>query len=259
MYNFNQYIPGNSAFHHLDPRVKIILVIALSIIILKTGYSGLILTTLVIAACSLIAHIPGRNLLRVMRPAAPLFLCLFLLYIFFTPGRPLHLFTITIFPITCQGLYLGLVQVGKFILLIEAAAVLTITTTPSELTQGFERMLRPLKVIGISSHNLAMMLSLALRFVPTLEAEMNNIKDAQLARGANPRKLSGALRSARYMALALSVNIFHRCDDLIDAMEARGYHAGDRTCLRELVLTRRDYVMLGFIIITAIAVIIGPW
>jgi biotin transport system permease protein/energy-coupling factor transport system permease protein len=135
---------------------------------------------------------------------------------------------------------------------------MTMTTAPNEITAGLEYLLRPLKFTGISSHNTAMMVSLALRFIPTLIDEMNSISAAQLARGANfnPRRPGGKIRTVSYLALPLTINIFRRCDELVDAMEARGYQQGHRTYLRELELTRMDYGLLTVIIAATIVILL---
>lgn len=258
MYNLGQYVPRESSVHSRDPRVKIIAVIALSIIILQVNAIGLLIAAGMVIAVSQLARIPVGTLLRTLRPVLPFFFGLFLLYIFFTPGRQLPWFPIGPIQISFEGLYLGILQVGKFLLLVLAASILTMTTSPSEITIGLERLLRPLRIIGVSSHDVAMMVSLALRFVPTLVDEMNGISEAQLARGANfnPRRLSGKIRSISYLAAPLSVNIFRRCDELVDAMEARGYQQGHRTYLRELVLTSADYSLIGAFIAVVIAVLV---
>jgi len=258
MYNLGQYVPRESPVDKWDPRVKIVGVIVLSIIILQVNTIGLMIAAGAVITVSQLARIPLGLLLRTLRPVLPLFLCLFLLYIFFTPGRSLPWFPIGPVQITYQGLYLGIYQVGKFLLLVLGASMLTMTTPQSEITIGLERLLRPIRVIGISSHDVAMMVSLALRFVPMLLDEMNSISDAQLARGANfnPRRLSGKIRAIGYLAAPLSVNIFRRCDELVDAMEARGYQQGHRTYLRELVLTRADYCLIGLFIVMVIAVLV---
>jgi len=258
MYNLGQYFSRESPVHNRDPRVKIIAVIALSIIILQVNTIGLIVVTGGVIVVSQLAYLPLGSLLRTLRPVLPLFLCLFLLYIFFTPGRPLPWFPTGPVQITYQGLSLGIHQVGKFLLLVLGASILTMTTPQSEITIGLERLLRPIRVIGISSHDIAMMVSLALRFIPALLDEMNSISDAQVARGANfnPRRLSGKVRAISYLAAPLSVNIFRRCDELVDAMEARGYQQGQRTYLRELVLTRADYCLIGALTAVVIAVLV---
>lgn len=249
MYNLGQYIPRQSSIHRRDPRTKIIAVIALSIIIMQVNSVGLLLATGIILTCSQLAHIPARLLLKTLRPVLPFFIFLFLIYIFFSPGIPL--FSIGPVQISYQGLHLGIIQVGKFILLVLAASVLTMSTTATEITMGLERLLRPVKIIGLSSYDISMMITLALRFVPTLVEEMNSIKEAQLSRNSNfnPHGISGKIRAVTFLVLPLALNIFRRCDELVDAMEARGYHQGPRTYLHELVLTRLDNCLIAAIVV----------
>lgn len=247
MYNLGQYVPRQSPVHSQDPRTKIIAVIALSIIVMQMNSIGLLVVTSIIIACSQLANIPAALLLKTLRPTLPFFFFLFLIYILFSPGIPL--FSLGPIQISYQGLSLGIIQVGKFILLVLAASVLTMSTTSTEITMGLERLLRPIKIIGLSSYDIAMMVTLALRFVPTLIEEMNSINDAQLSRNRNfnPYRISGKIRAVTYLAIPLAVSIFRRCDELVDAMEARGYHQGPRTYLRELVLTRLDFCLIGII------------
>lgn len=135
---------------------------------------------------------------------------------------------------------------------------MTMTTTQSEITMGLERLLRPIRITGISSYDVALLLSLALRFMPTLLDEMNSISEAQLARGANfnPRRMSGKTRAISYLAVPLALKVFHRCEELVDAMEARGYQQGHRTYLRELVLSHSDYCVIASTIVVLIAVVV---
>ncbi len=256
MYYPARYIPRSSPVHHRDPRVKIIAAVAFSIIILHINAAGLLVATGLALAISQLGRIPLGALLRTLRPVLPFFLLLFLVYVFFTPG-PSPIFILGPVQIGYQGLYFGLLQVGKFLLLVLIASILTMTTPPGEITMGLERLLRPLSLIGISSHDLALMVSLALRFLPTLQEEMNRISEAQLARGADfkRRRLGGKIRSITHLTVPLLVNIFRRCDELVDAMEARGYHRGPRTYLRELALARVDYLVIGAAIMAVLATI----
>jgi len=258
MYKLGEYVAWESPVHRRDPRVKIIGVIALSIIILQVNYIGLFVASGMAIAISLMARIPLRSLLSTLRPVLPFFFCLFLMYLFFTPGRPLPGFPIGPVQISCQGLCIGLIQVWKFMLLVAAASILTMTTPQSEITIGLERLLRPIKITGLSSHDIAMMVSLALRFIPTLLDEMNSIREAQLARGANftPHRIGGRLKAIIHLAAPLSLSIFRRCDELVDAMEARGYHQGARTYLRDLVLTRVDTCLITAFIVLVFAVLL---
>ncbi len=260
MYKLGQYIPRESSVHSRDPRVKLIAVVALSIIIFNVHSIGLLVITGMVLAISQLARIPLGSLLKNLGPVLPFFFCLFLLYIFFTPGRPIPPFPIGPVQISYEGLNVGVVQVSKFLLLVVAASILTMTTTQSEITIGLEKLLRPIRLIGISSHDIAMLISLALRFMPTLLEEVDSVSEAQLARGANfnPRRMSGKIRAISYLAVPLSLNIFRRCDELVDAMEARGYQQGHRTYLRELVLSRVDYCLIATIIVILVAVLAWP-
>ena len=257
MVNLGQYVPRESLVHSRDPRVKIIAVTALSIIILQVNAIGLLAATGLVLAAAHLARIPLAALLRTLRPVLPLFFVLFLMYIFFTSGSQLPWFVMGPVRISGQGLYIGVIQVGKFLLLVLAASLLTMTTPLSEITYGMEKLLRPLRIIGIASHDIAMMMSLALRFIPTLADEMSSISDAQLARGANfnPRRLKGKIKAIGYLAAPLFINIFRRCDELVDAMEARGYQPGPRTYLREFSLTGLDYWLIAASIGVVIAVL----
>jgi biotin transport system permease protein len=209
-------------------------------------------------AVAKLARLPLRLWLGTLRPVLPFFFCLFLLYVLLTPGRPLPGFSWGPVQISYEGLSMGIIQVGKFLLLILAAALLTMTTSQTEIIIGLERLLRPLRIIGISSHDVAMMISLALRFMPDLAKEMKNISEAQLARGANfnPRRMNGKIRAISYLAAPLAINLFRRGDELVEAMEARGYQRGHRTYLRELILTGADYGLIGIFVLVLMAVLL---
>jgi len=259
MYDLGQYIPRKSLVHQRDPQVKIIAVIAFSIIILRIENSALLLIgiTVTLSGLGLLARLPLKDVGYSLKPAMPFFTCLFLLYLLFTPGRPLPFFPIGPLLISYEGLMLGIVQIWKFILLLIAASIMTMTTTQSELTGGLERLLRPLKIFGISSHDIAMLIGLALRFIPTLQNEMRNVRDSQLARGADfdPHRLIGKIKAAGLLALPLLINIVRHSEELVDAMEARGYQPGRRNYLYNPALTLMDYVIITSIItLTVLAV-----
>jgi biotin transport system permease protein/energy-coupling factor transport system permease protein len=205
---------------------------------------------------SQLGRIPLKTLLGSLRAVLPLFFFLLMMYVFFTPGKPL--LTIGVVQISYQGLQLGLSQIWRFVLLIIIAAILTMTTLPSDITIGLERLLRPIRIFRISSHDIAMMVSLALRFIPTLLQEMNSIREAQLARGVNSRlqTIRGRIRAIIFLIEPLSVSIFRRSDELVDAMEARGYQQGHRTYIQELVLSWADYCLIGGIIAVVIAILV---
>jgi biotin transport system permease protein/energy-coupling factor transport system permease protein len=259
MHDFGQYISRESLVHKLDPRVKILAVIAFSIIILRVESAVwmLIGITAALAGLRMLARLPRKDILQALKPAAPFFVCLFLLYLLFTPGQPLPFFPLGPLLISYEGLMLGIVQIWKFLLLLVAASLLTMTTTQSELVGGLERLLRPLNILRISSHDTAMLIGLALRFIPTLQNEMRNVRDAQLARGAdfNPRRWSGKIKAAGLLTLPLLTNIVRHSDDLVDAMEARGYQSGRRSYLYDPALTFMEYAIITFIIVLTVLVV----
>jgi len=259
MYDLGQYVSHKSLVHQLDPRVKILAVIAFSIIILRIENQALLLIgiTATLSGLGLLARLPLKDILHSLKPVVPFFACLFLLYLLFTPGRPLPFFPIGPLLISYEGLMLGIVQIWKFLLLLVAASLLTMTTTQSELTGGLERLLRPVKIFRISSHDIAMLIGLALRFIPTLQNEMRNVRDAQLARGAdfNPQRLIGKIKAAGFLAVPLLINIVRHSEELVDAMEARGYQPGRRSYLYNPALSLTDYIIITFIITMTVLVV----
>ncbi len=256
MPEFGQYMDQKSPIHSCDPRVKLLAVLALSFLIMGLNPTGLMVITGVVFIISWLAHIGIGLLIKSSRPVWPLLAILFLIYVLFPPVNSILLFSLGPIMISYEGLYLGVFHVARFLLLILTASLLTMTTTLSDLTLGVEHLLRPLGIIGISSHNIALMVKMALRFIPMLQQEMNNIQKAQLARGANYQTggLNGKIRRIISIATPLTLSILRRSDDLIVAMEVRGYQPGKRSYLRELVFSRKDYLALAivsFIIIIA--------
>lgn len=256
MHDLGRYVPVDSPVHRIDPRVKVLAVLALSITMLHLSAAGLIALTFILMGFSAIGKISWRMLLKTTRPLWIFFSILFCIYILFTPGKPILPFSTGPFTISYNGLHGGAAQVGRFILLILVASLLTMTTSLSELTLSLEWLLRPLSIVGISSHNLAMMVSMALRFFPTLQEEIISIKEAQLARGANfiPESLSGKIRAMVFVATPLTLNILRRSDQLVEAMESRGFQPGPRTYLYELAFTKTDWVALGLIALTIVLI-----
>jgi biotin transport system permease protein len=249
MPEFGQYMDLKSPIHNCDPRVKILAVLAFSLLILDLKPLALLLTSIMVFAISRLAQIGIALLFKSSRPAWPLLTMLFLIYVLFSPVDSVALFSLGPIMITYEGLYLGVIQVGRFLLLILGASLLTMTTSLLDLTIGLEALLRPLRVIGISSHNIALMTSMAIRFIPTLKVEMNNIQRAQLARGAGFQggSLRGKIRRIITMATPLIIGILRCSDNLVEAMEARGYRPGSRTYLRQLVFSQSDYWALAII------------
>jgi len=246
-----QYIPGDSLIHRLDPRVKIGATIVLSILSLKGGaFTGALISAFLLVLIPL-SRLGVRHLARAFRPVLIFFALLFLVHLFFTDGQPIPPFPPWRVTVTYEGLYTGAVTTWQFVLLIWSASILTMTTMPTELVCGIERLLRPLKRIGVPSHDLAMMVSVALRFVPTFLEEIDRIKVAQMARGAvfGSGPLIRRTRAAISLLLPLVLRTVRRADDLVAAMEARGYRRGHRTYMKELTMGRADYVAMVVIIL----------
>jgi len=247
MYHMGHYIPKDSLIHRLDPRIKIAAVILMSILVLNGGFMTQSVLTLFLMGLVPISRIRTGQFLRALRPMWVFFAILFFLHLLFTAGTPIPPFPHWRVTLTYEGLYTGSLTTWQFVLLITTAALLTMTSSPSQLVSGIEGLLRPLRVIGIPSHDLAMMISLALRFVPTLLEEIARIRDAQAARGAqfNRGRMSKRLRAISALVLPVILSAFRRADALAVAMAARGYGSGPRTSMRELRLGRADYVAMG--------------
>ncbi|MFZ5826193.1 MAG: energy-coupling factor transporter transmembrane component T family protein [Bacillota bacterium] len=243
-----QYFPGNSLLHRLDPRVKITAVFLLSIaIFLPRGWPGYAATALFTLTAVWLAHVPLKMILQGLRPILIFLVITALFNLFLTPGETV-LFKIGPATATREGLMLSIVTSVRLVLLVTLASLLTLTTSPIRLTDGLERMLRPLKPIGVPAHELALMMTIALRFIPTLAEEADRIMRAQMARGAELGRgsVTSRVKALIPVLVPLFVAAFRRADELATAMEARGYRGGDgRTRMRELAFGGRDVVALA--------------
>jgi len=257
-----QYLPRDSVLHALDPRTKIGVVTALMVVtFLVTTFSGYGLLTAVLLALFLAAQIPLGYVLRGLRPVWFLLLLTFALNLLFSgirDGTPL----LRVGPvlITAEALARAAFVSLRLILLIVATSLFTYTTSPMALTDGMERLLRPFRRIGIPGHELAMMMSIALRFIPTLLEETERIIKAQMARGAEFQQ-GNILRRARALLpvlVPLFISAFRRADELALAMEARAYRGGEgRTRMNELRFAPRD-ALAGVATLVAVAVFLAP-
>jgi len=219
-----RYIPSNSPIHQLDPRAKIasILVISLSIFLLKNLWSYFLLAIFLLAVI-ILARLSIKSVLRGLLPLLWIIVFTFLLHLLFTPGSPIASFGPL--KITEQGLSLGAFIVLRLIFLILVASLLTLTTSPQRLTSGVEFFLSPLKLVGISSHKIAMMMTLSLRFVPLLFEEIDRLIKAEKSRGSdfsskNPIR---RIRAIIPILVPLLVNLLRRADEFALAMESRAY------------------------------------
>lgn len=257
MHDLGQYIDRDSPLHNSDPRVKLAAVLALSLLILRIDFSGIILVVLFLLAACLGASITPIELLRTTRPVWPFFVVLFLIYMLTTPGTSL---LPSSWPVTIshEGLMMGTEQILRFFLLTLSASLLTMTTSLTHLTMGLEYLLRPLTLIKISSHDVALMVSMALRFIPLLQQELQQIREASAARGADFRcgGLRAKMRLMIYLAIPLTLGVMQRSDELVEAMEARGYQPGCRTYLNELCFKRSDYFSLALVAVFVIVLLL---
>lgn len=254
-----QYFPGDTIIHRLDPRIKIIIV---SLFIMSLFFVNSFIPYIFILGFILmiikISGVPLSYIIKGLRPLLFIILITFAINIFLTKGEVLY--KIGPLSITKEGLYFAFFMGLRLIFLITGTSLLTLTTSPIALTDGIESLLNPLKKIGVPAHELAMMMTIALRFIPTLLEETDKIMKAQMARGADFES-GNILRRAKNLVpllVPLFINAFRRADELATAMEARCYRGGDnRTRLNELNLVKSDVVTLvtsiiffGFIILT---------
>ena len=241
-----QYIPRSSIIHGLDPRVKLTAAVVMSIVILKGEILTLCWITAFLLALVPASHLHPGHIRGAFRPMLFFLGLLFFVHLLFTTGTPIPPFPPWRVTITYEGLYTGAFVIWQFLLLILSASILTMSTSPGELINGIERLLRPLKGFGVPSHDLAMMISMALRFVPTILDELERIREAQTARGAcfKTGPPLRRMKAAASLLIPLIRNIMRRADALATAMESRGYNRGPRTHMRELRMGRKDYLAL---------------
>jgi energy-coupling factor transport system permease protein len=241
-----QFIPGESIIHHLDPRTKIISVmlfmIGLFVLDRLEAFIGVAILTLLIVWLS---RIPLNYLLKGLKPIFIILLFTVGLHFFLTPGTAI--WKLGPLKITIEGIKQGIFMSLRLIFLVLVTSLLTLTTSPINLTDGLERLLGPGKKIGIPAHELAMMMSIALRFIPTLLEETEKIMKAQMARGADfeSGNLWQRAKSMVPLLVPLFVGAFRRADELALAMEARCYRGSiGRTKMKQLRMTYQDYLAL---------------
>lgn len=239
-----QYIPGDSFVHRLDPRVKImavfIYIVAIFFIKDLIWYAPIGVLLLVLIQST---GISVRFVMRGLRQLLVIILITMLINFFMTPGEVI--FRFGFLTLTKQGIYTGVFMALRLIYLVVGTSLLTLTTSPISLTDGLETLMKPLSKIGFPSHQLAMMMTIALRFIPTLFEETDKIMKAQAARGADFESGNIIRRAKNIIPLLvpLFINAFRRADDLAVAMEARCYRGGEgRTRLNELKYHTRDFI-----------------
>lgn len=254
-----QFFPGNSLLHRMDPRAKIIgtTIFVVVIFLANTPLAYGIVAAFTIGAM-LLSRLPLRLMWNAIKPLWIIIVFTMGIHIFTTPGN--SIISYGIINITDNGLAMGLQMAARLVFLILFSSLLTYTTSPIRLTDGIEHLLNPFRRIGVPAHELAMMMTIALRFIPTLLDETDRIMKAQSARGADFVTGSIIQRAKNMVPLLvpLFISAFRRADELAIAMEARCYRGGvNRTRMKELSITWVDYVGLGAVfIVTAILLIL---
>lgn len=241
-----QYFPGNTVVHRLDPRTKLLLVVVyiVALFLCKWFVSYALALAFLITAVVL-SRIRPKALFKGLKPLLIIILFTAVLNLFYTDGTVLVKFWI--FKITREGIFNAFFLILRIMMLVMGTFLLTYTTSPISLTDGLESLLSPLKKIHFPVHELAMMMSIALRFIPTLIEETDKIISAQKARGAD-FETGNIFRRAKALVpilVPLFVSAFRRADELATAMECRCYHGGKgRTKLKQLRFHRRDILTL---------------
>ena len=254
-----QYFPGNSPVHRLDPRTKLILLIAYIVgLFVAVDWISYLAVFVFLAICIAISTIPVKSIARGMKPLVMILVFTGVLNVFFTTGETvlLKIWKITIY---AEGVERAVFMMARILMLISGTFLLTYTTSPIALTDGLESLLSPLKKLRLPVHELSMMMCIALRFIPTLIEETDKIMSAQRARGADfeSGKLMDRVKALVPILVPLFISAFRRADELATAMECRCYHGGDgRTKMKQLHYSLRDFYAFGFGLILLTSVIL---
>ena len=252
-----QYFPGTTIIHRLDPRTKLLWLIGYIVaLFLAKSYVSYALMAAVLITVSALARIRPKTLFSGLKPLIFIVIFTGLLNLFYGSGEPLVQFWV--FRITANGIRSAIFMVLRIIMLVCGTFLLTYTTSPLQLTDALESLLGPLKKLRVPVHELAMMMSIALRFIPTLIEETDKIMSAQKARGASfdTGKLTARAKALVPLLVPLFVSAFRRADELATAMECRCYHDGEgRTRMKVLRFAPRDVTALVLCAVMLAAVI----
>ncbi len=255
---FGQFFPGKSLLHKLDARVKILLVATFIVIIfIASNYISLAITLFSIFFAMILSKIPIKTYLKSIKMITILVLATSLLNIFYGEGTPL--FNIGFITITKEGINNSIFVAARLIMLVIVSSLLTLTTLPTDLTDAIERIISPLKLFKVKTHEISMMMTIALRFIPTLIEETDKIMNAQKARGADIESgnLIQRIRALVPILIPLFVSAFKRAYDLAIAMECRCYNGGDgRSRMKILKVGTIDYFAIIFVLIILILVLL---
>ena len=252
-----QYFPGDTVVHRLDPRTKIVLLVVYIVALFQaSGWWSYALLLAATAAVMLLGHIRAKNIFKGLKPMLFIIVFTALLNMFYTPGRPV----VEGWIITWEGIDRAVKMMLRITLLITGTFLLTYTTSPMALTDGLELLLKPLKKLKVPVHEMTLMMSMALRFIPTLIEETDKIMSAQKARGADfeTGNLIQRAKALLPILVPLFVSSFRRADELAVAMESRCYHGGEgRTRMTQLKYGKNDYfaLFLGLLLVAAVNVL----
>lgn len=254
-----QYYQTESVIHRMDPRVKLAgtLLYIISLFFFR-NFLGYGVAALFLAVVIKLSHVPFKFMVRGMKAIVFLLLVTLLFNLFLTPGTPI--LTVWKITVTMEGLQTAVTMAVRLVMLIIGSSVMTLTTTPNNLTDGMEKGMKPLKIFRVPVHEVAMMMSIALRFIPILLEETDKIMKAQIARGADFESGNLIKRAKALVPLLvpLFISAFRRANDLAMAMEARCYRGGEgRTKMKPLVYQRRDkiaYLCILLYMVTSISV-----
>ena len=239
-----QHFPGNSVLHRCDPRLKLVATIAYIVVLfVAPNPLGLALSIALLAALYKVAKIPGKLILKSLKPIVPIVLFTAVLNLFFVTGEGEPLVHIWVLKIYGEGIRYAILLTVRVCALIAGTSLLTYTTSPIVLTDAIEQLLKPLGRLRFPVHELAMMMTIALRFIPTLIEETEKIMNAQKARGAmiDNGTFTQRIKALVPVLIPLFISAFRRADELAMAMECRCYHGGEgRTRLKQLKFTAED-------------------
>ena len=253
-----QFFPGQSPVHRMDPRMKVLLTIVYIILLFSVGnWLGFFVVILFLAVSIGISKIPFKLMIKGVKPIIPLIVFTSILNMFFVAGDPI--FKIGFFKITVEGVVLAAKMAFRIVALIVGTSLLTYTTSPIALTDAIESLLKPLKKVKFPVHEMAMMMSIALRFIPTLIEETDKIMSAQKARGADLESGSLMQRAKALVPILipLFISAFRRAEELALAMECRCYQGGEgRTRMRQLKYGRLDLYAAIFSLLCLVGVIL---
>ncbi|HOJ09478.1 MAG TPA: energy-coupling factor transporter transmembrane component T [Clostridiales bacterium] len=252
-----QYIPGNSPIHRADPRVKMVLsIIYMILIFIVNNYMGFLILYLFTAFVVTVSDIPIKYTLKGLKPIALIVIFTMAVNIFTVGGRTV--FEYGFIKITYEGIDLSIKLALRLSLLVITTSLLTLTTTPILLTDAIESLMSPFKFIGIPVHEIAMMMTISLRFIPTLMEETDKIMKAQSSRGADfdTGNIFQRAKSFVPILVPLFISAFRRADEMAMAMEARCYRGSEgRTRMKQLKITSIDYKIMAVMMVVALGLL----